>query len=168
MQKSKPVLLVEDDSVNAMAVKRVFSGLRVPKPVVHSENGEEALKYLRDHGNVRPDLILLDLNMPVMNGIEFLKIIKGDSVLRGIPVVMLTTSDDERDIAECFDLNAAGYVIKPLDLKRFLERIRTVAMYWSFSELPSEQDDCDLNKVLVGAGYELVTSEPRVATKRTA
>ncbi len=139
MQNAKPVLLVEDDIVNAMAVRRVFSDLRVPKPVVHSENGEEALKYLRDGSNGRPELILLDLNMPGMNGIEFLRIIKGDSVLRSIPVVMLTTSDDERDIAECFDLNVAGYVIKPLDGELFVETLETVARYWCRSELPDIQ-----------------------------
>ena len=151
MQKSKPVLLVEDDSINAMAVRRVFNDLRPPKLVVHSKNGEEALEYLSDDINEKPNLILLDLNMPGMNGIEFLKIIKGDSVLRSIPVVMLTTSDDERDIAECFDLNVAGYMIKPLDLELFQEIIRTVALYWSCSELPKEQDDYKLHKVLTGS-----------------
>ncbi len=89
--------------------------------------------------------------MPVMNGIEFLNIIKCDSVLKSIPVVMLTTSDDERDIAECFDLNVAGYMIKPLDLELFEEIIRTVALYWSCSELPNKQDDYKLRNVLAGS-----------------
>ncbi|MFC1792685.1 response regulator [Planctomycetota bacterium] len=148
MQKSKPVLLVEDNSINVMAVRRVFNDLRIPKIVVHSKNGEEALKYLSDDTNEKPDLILLDLNMPVMNGIEFLKIIKDDSILKSIPVVMLTTSDDERDIAECFDLNVAGYIIKPFDLELFHEIIRTVATYWNCSESPNGQDKCKWHKML--------------------
>jgi len=152
MQYAKPVLLVDDDNVNATAVRRVFSDLRIPKPVVHSHDGEEALMYLRDGNNKKPDLILLDLNMPGMNGIEFLRIIKGDSVLRSIPVVMLTTSDDERDIAECFGLNVAGYFVKTFDLDLLDEMVRTVAMYWSCNELPKEQDKCKWYKMLASVG----------------
>jgi len=148
MQNTKPVLLVEDDSINAMAVIRVFNDLRIPKLVVHLENGEEALKYLNDNTLDKPDLILLDLNMPGMNGVEFLKTIKGDTVLRNIPVVMFTTSDDQRDIDECFDLNVAGYIIKPFDPELFHEIIRTVATYWSYSELPKRQGNRKWYKML--------------------
>ena len=104
VQNLKPVLLVEDDDFNAMAVKRAFSHLKISHPIVHSINGEEALKYLTDENNSKPDYILLDLNMPEMNGIEFLKIIKDDPVLKRIPVLLLTTSNEKHHINECFDL----------------------------------------------------------------
>ena len=140
-------MLVEDDSANAMMVRWAFGDLNVTNPVVHSRDGEEALEYLRDDNNRKPYIILLDLNMPKMNGIEFLKIIKGDPVIRSIPVVMLTTSDDERDIAESFYLNVAGYIVKPSDHEQFLETIRIIDLYGSFSELPNREDNYDRHKV---------------------
>lgn len=139
MQNLKPVLLVEDNIVNALAVKRVFGNLKVPKSVVHLENGEEALKYLKNGSNRKPDLILLDMNMPGMNGIDFLRIIKGNPVLKSIPVVILATSDEERDVTDCFELNVVGYVIKALDEELFVETIETVARYWCCSKLPNIQ-----------------------------
>ena len=148
MLNTNPILLVEDDNVNAMAVIRVFNNLSIPKLVVHLRNGEESLKYLSDNTFEKPDLILLDLNMPRMNSIEFLRIIKGDFVLRSIPVVIFTTSDDQRDIDECFDLNVAGYIIKPFDLELFEEMIRAVATYWSYSELPKRQEKRNWYKIL--------------------
>jgi len=130
-----------------MMVRWAFGDLNVTNPVVHSRDGEEALEYLRDDNNRKPYIILLDLNMPKMNGIEFLKIIKGDPVIRSIPVVMLTTSDDERDIAESFYLNVAGYIVKPSDHEQFLETIRIIDLYGSFSELPNREDNYDRHKV---------------------
>ena len=148
MKNKNPVLLVEDDNVNAMAVIRVFNDLSIPKLVVHLKNGEEALKYLSDNTFEKPDLILLDLNMPRMNGIEFLRIIKLDPILKSIPVVMFTTSDDQRDIDECFDLNVAGYIIKPFDRELFEEMIGIVAAYWNCSELPKRQEKHNWYKIL--------------------
>lgn len=141
MQNSNPVLLVEDDQVNAVAVEKVFLDLGLRTPLVHSHNGEEALEYLRDESNRKPDIILLDLHMPKINGIEFLKIVKSEPVLRRIPVIMLTTSQDQQDIEECFAFNVAGYIIKPLDDKELAESIKTVVLYWSCSKLPSQQGD---------------------------
>ncbi len=136
MKSSKPVLLVEDDSVDAMTVKRAFKELKILNPLVNKTNGEEALEYLRDTANERPCIILLDLNMPKMNGIEFLKIAKADEELKKIPVVVLTTSKEERDIVESFKLSVAGYIIKPVDYRKFVEAIRTIDLYWTLSELP--------------------------------
>ena len=99
-------------------------------------NGEEALEYLRDRSNKKPCIILLDLNMPKMNGIEFMKIVKDNDVLKTIPVVVLTTSQEEQDVVESFKLSVAGYIVKPVDYKKFVEAIRTVALYWTLSELP--------------------------------
>ncbi len=138
MQQWKPILLVEDDSVDAMTVRRAFEQLEVPKSLVHVANGEEALEYLTNENNEFPCVILLDLNMPKMNGIEFLKIAKADDMLRRIPIVVLTTSKEERDIVDSFNLSVAGYIIKPVDYENFLDKIGTIYQYWSLSKIPSK------------------------------
>ena len=136
---SKPVLLVEDDDVDAMTVKRALKDLRVTNPLAHTLNGEEALQYLRNEENKKPCIILLDLNMPRMNGIEFMQALKVDDKLRKIPIVVLTTSREERDKLESFKLGAAGYMLKGIDYKNFVEIIRTISLYWTLSELPDGQ-----------------------------
>jgi len=136
MRTSKPILLVEDDRVDAMTVEHALKDLKVTNKLVHTNNGEEALEYLRDRSNKKPCIILLDLNMPKMNGIEFMKIVKDNDVLKTIPVVVLTTSQEEQDVVESFKLSVAGYIVKPVDYKKFVEAIRTVALYWTLSELP--------------------------------
>jgi CheY-like chemotaxis protein len=138
MQTLKPILLVEDDSVDAMTVKRAMRDLHVTNSVMHSVNGEEALKYLGDPANEKPFVVLLDLNMPKMSGIEFLKIIKADADLKMIPIIVLTTSKEKRDVVDSFELGAAGYMIKPVDYAKFVEVISTVMVYWGSSELPRE------------------------------
>ena len=137
MRNLKPILLVEDDSVDAMTVKRAFKDLNVTNLLVHTLNGEEALNHLRAESNGNPCVILLDLNMPKMNGIEFLKVAKADDVLKSIPVVVLTTSQEEQDVVESFKLSAAGYIVKPVDYKKFVEAMRTIDIYWTLSELPN-------------------------------
>lgn len=138
MRSTKPVLLVEDDSIDAMTVRRAFKDLKLTNELAHSINGEEALKYLEDQSNERPCVILLDLNMPRMNGTEFLKVIKADEELKKIPVIVLTTSNEERDVVESFRLSVAGYIVKPVDYKKFVEAIRTIDMYWTLSEMPAQ------------------------------
>ena len=136
MRNSKPILLVEDDSVDVMMVKRALKDLNVANLLVHTPNGKEAFEYLTGEGNERPCIILLDLNMPRMNGVELLKIIKADDVLKKIPVVVLTTSRDTHDKVETFGLSVAGYIVKPTDYKKFVEAMRTIDIYWTLSELP--------------------------------
>ncbi len=136
MRSSNPILLIEDDRVDAMTLKRALKNQKVVNPLVQVSNGEEALEYLRNDDNQTPSFILLDLNMPKMNGVEFLKIVKADETLRNIPVVVLTTSTEERDIAESFKLGAAGYMVKSVDYKKFVETITAIDVYWSLSELP--------------------------------
>ncbi len=133
---SKPILLVEDDQVDAMTVRRALRELHVLNRVEHAENGEVALAYLQDAHQERPCIILLDLNMPVMSGSEFLQIIKQHPELRRIPVVVLTTSEEQRDKIESFDLGVAGYMRKPVDYRKFVETIRSIDAYWTVSELP--------------------------------
>jgi len=136
MRNLKPILLVEDDRVDVMTVERALKELKVTNPLVHSANGEEALGYLRSESNKKPCVILLDLNMPKMNGTEFLKVVKADDVLKRIPVIVLTTSREEQDVVESFNLSVAGYIVKPTDYKKFVEAIRAIDLYWTLSELP--------------------------------
>jgi CheY-like chemotaxis protein len=131
----KPILLVEDDQVDVMTVKRALKEIKVTNPVVNLENGEEALKYLHDPESDKPCIILLDLNMPIMNGIEFLQLVKQDALLKRIPVVMLTTSEEQQDKINSFDLGVAGYMAKPVDYRQFVEVMRTIDAYWTISEV---------------------------------
>ena len=131
-----PILLVEDDQVDVMTVRRALKEVKVTNPVVNLENGEEALKYLRDPDSAQPCIILLDLNMPIMNGIEFLQVIKHDTLLRRIPVVVLTTSEEQQDKISSFDLSVAGYLSKPVVYRQFVEVMRTFDAYWTISEVP--------------------------------
>ncbi|HSM99110.1 MAG TPA: response regulator [Gallionella sp.] len=131
-----PILLVEDDQVDVMTVKRALKDIHVTNPVVNLENGEEALKYLRNPDNAKPCIILLDLNMPIMNGIEFLQVAKRDDRLKRIPVIVLTTSGEQQDKVNSFDLGVAGYMAKPVDYRQFVEVMRTIDSYWTISEMP--------------------------------
>lgn len=139
MKNSRPVLLVEDDTVDAMTVKRALRDLNITNPLVHTLNGEDALEYLNSVGNKKPCIILLDLNMPKMNGIEFLQVIKVNDSLRKIPIIVLTTSQEEQDKINSFRLGVAGYMLKSIDYKEFVEIVRTINLYWTLSELPEEQ-----------------------------
>jgi len=114
MRNSKPILLVEDNDIDIMIIKRVFGDLEVPNKLVCLYDGKEALEFLRDRNNEKPCLIFLDLNMPRMNGWELLEIISTDDVLRDIPTVILTTSDmkDDYDRAETFRPTVIGYITK--------------------------------------------------------
>lgn len=133
---NKPILLVEDDQVDAMTVTRALKEIHVTNPLVHLENGEEALHHLRDRGNEKPCIILLDLNMPIMNGIEFLNVAKHDDELKRIPVVVLTTSEEQQDKVGSFNLGVAGYMAKPVDYRLFVEVMRSIDAYWTISEMP--------------------------------
>ena len=136
MQNSSPILLVEDDEIDVMTVRRALQDLKVTNSLVVTGNGEEALAYLKNAENEKPCIILLDLNMPRMGGIEFLKVAKRVEVLKRIPVVVMTSSDEERDLVASFDLGVAGYIVKPVGYDRFVEALRTIDLYWTLSKLP--------------------------------
>ena len=131
------ILLVEDDQVDIMNVKRAFDRNRIANPLYVATNGLDALRMLRS-GAVPSDrrLILLDLNMPKMNGIEFLRELRADAELRSAPVVVLTTSNDERDKIDAYNLNVAGYLLKPVTFINFVEVMATLNKYWTLVELP--------------------------------
>ena len=133
---NKPILLVEDDHVDVMTILRALKEIHVANPVVNMENGEAALEHLRAPGVERPCIILLDLNMPIMNGIEFLHLVKADAELRRIPVIVLTTSEEQQDKVNSFNLGVAGYMAKPVDYRRFVEMMRSIDLYWTLSEMP--------------------------------
>ena len=137
MRNSKPILLIEDDDVDIMTVNRALRDSEVTNQLVSMGDGEEAIEYLRDENKAKPCVILLDLNMPKMEGAEFLKVVKADNELKKIPVVILTTSNSDRDVIESFGLGAAGYMVKSVDYEKFVETIRAIDQYWTLSKLPS-------------------------------
>ncbi len=128
------ILLVEDDAIEVMKLKRAIAKLEMNHELIEAKNGEEALEILKDH-SVLPDVLFLDLNMPKINGIEFLKILKKDEVLRFLPTVMLTTSSNRKDMLACYDTGVAGYIIKPLKYDHYVEKIKSALEYWSMNEL---------------------------------
>ncbi|MGJ3249665.1 MAG: response regulator [Elainellaceae cyanobacterium] len=136
------VLLVEDDEVDIINVKRALQKSGINLPLYIANHGQEALEMLRGHGGkppvVPPDrrLILLDLNMPTMDGLQFLKELREDPHLRGTPVVILTTSDAEQDRQHAFDFNVAGYMLKSSPFTEFARMMTLVHQYWTASELP--------------------------------
>lgn len=128
------VLLIEDDTIEVMKLNRTITKLKLNHKIVIANNGEEALKTLK-FDNFLPDIILLDLNMPKMNGIEFLSILKSDENLRHIPAVILTTSKNQKDLLECYKIGIAGYVLKPLKYEDYIFKIQNLLDYWSCNEL---------------------------------
>jgi len=118
-----------------MVMERAFKDLKIANQLVKMANGEEALEFLKTESNKKPCIILLDLNMPRMNGIEFLKILKADKALKKIPVVVMTTSGAEQDIVESFRLGATGYIVKSIDYKKSAETIMAIDLCLSSSEL---------------------------------
>ena len=135
MKSRKCILLVEDDFVDAMTVKKVFGKLDISNPLHICGNGEEGITWLYENRFNLPGLILLDLNMPKMNGLEFLKEIKSDPDFKMIPVIVLTTSAEERDRVESFNHSVAGYMLKPYKYGEFVEMVQYIRAYWEKSEL---------------------------------
>jgi CheY-like chemotaxis protein len=131
------ILVVEDDEVDVMNVKRAFQKNHIANPLYVAENGVEALERLRS-GEIPRErrIVLLDLNMPRMNGIEFLRELRADPELRSTTVVVLTTSNDERDKVDAYDLNVAGYLLKPVTFSNFCEVMAALNKYWTLVELP--------------------------------
>ncbi len=131
------ILLVEDDEVDVMTVKRAFRQNHITNPLFVASDGAEALEQLR--GNELPKgrrIVLLDLNMPRMNGIEFLQELRSDKELAATPVVVLTTSNDDQDKVKAYNLNVAGYLVKPVTFTNFCELMVALNKYWSLVELP--------------------------------
>jgi two-component system response regulator len=140
-----PILLVEDDEDDVRLVERAFKKGRILNKLYTVRDGEEALEFLRQKGRYsnpddapRPGFILLDLNMPRMGGREVLKVIKHDDDLHRIPVVVLTTSDQEKDVLESYDSGANSFITKPVKFNNFLDAVLTLGKYWlSIAAVPN-------------------------------
>jgi CheY-like chemotaxis protein len=135
------ILLVEDDEVDVMAVRRAFKKGNIINPLYVAGNGLEALIMLRGEPGQPPivplerRIVLLDLNMPKMSGLEFLQELRADSTIRHIPVIMLTTSNEEQDRIQAYDLNVAGYILKPVTFSTFVELMIALNKYWALCEM---------------------------------
>jgi CheY-like chemotaxis protein len=134
MNKILKILLIEDDAIEVMKLNRVLSTLKIKHKIIEANNGEEALGILNKK-EVLTDIILLDLNMPKINGIEFLKILKNDEQLKYIPSIILTTSNNKKDLLQCYKIGVAGYILKPLKYEEYVSKIETLLSYWSINEL---------------------------------
>ena len=134
MHHKLTVLLVEDEPADAHLVRLAFEEGHVLADLHHVLDGVEAFAFLRREGDYAhvptPELILLDLNMPRMDGRQFLRKIKDDPTLHTLPVVVLTTSDAERDMLDSYDHFAAGYIVKPVDVGDFIKVVRGIGDYW--------------------------------------
>ncbi len=139
LRESQPILIVEDSEDDFDATKRALVRASLRNPIVHSRSGEEALLYLQEPANIMPGIILLDLNMPGLGGHKTLEAIKRHETLKQIPVVILTTSDDERDIEACYKIGANTYIQKPVDFDGLIAAIRQLKEYWfEIAILPKE------------------------------
>lgn len=151
MPNNKPILLVEDDQIDVMMVRRALKELKINNELIHAGNGEDALNYLQKPDNPNPWLILLDINMPIMNGPKFLKVVKKDPAARTIPIVIFTSSEEQQDKEIAFNMGAAGYMLKPVKYEKLLETINIINTYWALSELPDPRkftNQCSLNQGL--------------------
>jgi CheY-like chemotaxis protein len=135
------LLIVEDDDVDVMNIKRALKKNDLSMPIDRAANGLEALEFLNQKfqasGTVDKLVILLDLNMPRMNGIEFLRAMRNDERFRVVPVIVLTTSDQQKDLEAAYNLNVAGYIVKPVEFQNFVEAIKIVSCYWSLCAMPT-------------------------------
>jgi CheY-like chemotaxis protein len=134
------ILLVEDDDIDIMNVKRAFKKNNVQNPLTVAEDGLKALemlKSLKANNEPVPKIILLDLNMPRMGGIEFLTELRKDEELKDISVFVMTTSSEETDIVDAYRLNVAGYIVKPLSIEQFINAVSTLNNYWTLCEYPN-------------------------------
>ena len=134
MKRELKILLIEDDTIELMKLNRAMLSLNMNHKVTEVNNGEDALELLLSK-NYYPDIILLDLNMPKINGIEFLSILKTNESLKFIPTIILTTSSNKKDLLECYNIGIAGYVQKPLKYQDYIAKINILLSYWSANEL---------------------------------
>lgn len=134
MNKKMKVLLIEDDAIEVMKLNRTITSLKLNHHIIEANNGEEALNLLQEKDGL-PDIILLDLNMPKISGIEFLGVLKNDETLKYIPTIVLTTSNNQKDLLECYKIGIAGYVLKPLKYEEYVSKIEKLLAYWSVNEL---------------------------------
>lgn len=143
--KDVTILLVEDDPGHARLVEKNLRRANLTNPIVPLSDGRQAMDYLFREGPYSDDpipanlLVLLDLNLPVMDGYQVLRRMKGNDSTRRIPVIVLTTTDDEREIDRCYDLGCNVYITKPVDYEGFSEAIRKLGLFLSVVAIPKER-----------------------------
>ncbi|UCG74025.1 MAG: response regulator [Chromatiales bacterium] len=141
--KPVSILLVEDDQIDAKAFMRAMETQRISNPVIRAKDGVDAWEILKGmHGDTplaRPHIIILDINMPRMSGIELLRKLRGDEDLRDSIVFVLTTSNDDQDKIEAYNLNVAGYMLKSDMANGFLKAVELIDKYWRVVELPASR-----------------------------
>ena len=130
LPSGQPILIVEDSEDDFEATQRAFAKANFRNPIKHAVCGEDAVAYLRSANTTKPGLILLDLNMPGLDGRKTLQLIKATEATKNIPVIVLTTSNDERDIHDCYAFGANTYIQKPVDLDALFAAIRRLKEYW--------------------------------------
>lgn len=135
MSSRKPILVLEDDDIDIQSIRRAFKRLEVKNEILIFTNGEDGLSYLLDASKPNPCLIISDINMPRMNGFEFMRKIKADKLLKMIPAILLTTSNEAEHRRESYLLGAAGYIVKPVEYEAFEAAIRTIQSYWGLCDL---------------------------------
>ncbi|OUR77338.1 two-component system response regulator [Alphaproteobacteria bacterium 46_93_T64] len=142
MDNSVKLLLVEDDEIDVMGIRRALKSMKIVNSLCIARDGIEALEYLRgENGKEKleqPYIILLDLNMPRMGGLEFLEEVRKDEKLQKSTIFVMTTSSDEKDICAAYDKNIAGYIVKSKAEETFLEAINMIGHYWKIVEFPQQ------------------------------
>jgi DNA-binding response OmpR family regulator len=142
MQKLRCILLVEDDPNDAELIRMTLEENKLANHIVHVWNGKEGLDYLKrqgpGYGNAEePALVILDLKLPKVSGLEVLREIRNDEKLKVMPVVIFTSSHEERDIVAGYKLGTNGYVVKPLDFHQFIEAVKQTGIFWGIINEPS-------------------------------
>jgi hypothetical protein len=141
MTEPVPILLVEDNPADVELTLRAFKQRKLSNPIAVVRDGEEALDYVHRRGRFAgdapiPGVILLDLRLPKVDGLEVLREVKAHPVYRNIPVVVLTTSAEDRDIKKSYELGAASYIVKPVEFEKFLEVVKRIDLYWMLTNVP--------------------------------
>ena len=146
MDKEIKILIAEDDDGHASLIRRNLQRAGIINEIVRFQDGNEVVEYLFQSGEVKrenglPLLLLLDIRMPKMDGVDVLKKLKQDPELKKMPVIMITTTDDPREVDKCHDLGCSSYVIKPVDYEQFVEAIKQLGMFLKVVKVPKINGD---------------------------
>jgi len=137
-QQNRPIFLIEDNPMDVDLTRRAFARRRVINPIEGARDGEEALKYLEkwESGEPLPVVVLLDINLPKINGLEILHQFKTSTLAQKIPVIVLTTSAEDRDVQTAYKLGANSYIVKPVDFEKFVDVAAQIDLYWNVINIP--------------------------------
>lgn len=136
MNNEMEILLVEDDEVDIMNIQRAFKKNHIRNQLSIVRNGLEALEFLNNKSNKRPEVVLLDINMPKMGGVEFLREMRSNPDLKSLTVIVISTSNEESDVVSAYEFNVAGYILKPVVFESFVKAISALNQYWELSKRP--------------------------------